>query len=131
MGENTETVKKIFEACKAKDIDVLKELVDKDYTLADPMMPVHGIDEFIAMIKACPSGGFENLEMVAEGDKVVSIFDGTMPGQPSMRMVSIATVKDGKLISEEMVYDTAKVPQEMKDAIAKGKASEVTAGAPN
>ncbi|MEZ0262794.1 MAG: nuclear transport factor 2 family protein [Alphaproteobacteria bacterium] len=132
MGENIEIAEKVFEACQKKDFDALKELVDEDYTLTDPMMELHGVDELIEMIKACPGGGgFENMTRIADGETVVSLFDGTMPGQKPMRMCSVMTIKDGKLIAEEMIYDTAQVPQKMKDAIAKGKPSGVEAGAPN
>lgn len=132
MGENIEIAEKVFEACQKKDFDALKELVDENYTLKDPMMELHGVDELIEMIKACPGGGgFENMTRIADGETVMNLFDGTMPGQQPMRMLSVMTIKDGKLIAEEMLYDTAKVPQEMKDAMMKSKPSEVTTGAPS
>jgi ketosteroid isomerase-like protein len=129
MTGNVDVVKKVFDACQKKDYEALRGLVHPDYTLKDPMMELHSADELIEMLKNCPGGGAENVTFVSEGDKVVSLFDGTMEGQPKMRMCSVVTIVDGKVKSEEMFYDTAKVPQEMKDMMQKGKSAEDAARA--
>lgn len=55
--------------------------------------------------------------MVAEGDRVACSFGMANDKGENMRMCSFMTFKDGKLVSEEMFYDTAKIPQAMKDQI--------------
>jgi ketosteroid isomerase-like protein len=129
MNENSEIVKKMFDACNKKDFETVRALVHDDYTLKDPMMELHSADEMIEMMKSMPPGMAENITMIAEGDKVVSLFDGTMEAQPKMRMCSVITMEGGKVKSEEMFYDTAKVPQEMKDMMQKGRSPEDTARA--
>lgn len=121
MTGNVDVVQKLFDACNRKDFAAIESLVHEDYSLKDPMMELHSRDEMIEMIKSCPGGGAENITFVSEGDKVVSLFDGVMEGQPKMRMCSVVTIVDGKVKSEEMFYDTAKISQEMKDMILKGK----------
>lgn len=112
MPTNTEIVKKLYDACLKKDYDTIKAVVDPNYHLKDPMMELDGVNNLIEMIKGCPDGKMENIVFVAEGDKVVGLFDG-MPGDPKfppMRMCSVITMKNGKVIAEEMFYDTAKIP---------------------
>jgi ketosteroid isomerase-like protein len=122
MTGNTAIVKRLFDACMAKDFDTVRELVDSGYTLKDPMMEVHGVDELVKMIESCPSDGkIENLKIYADGDTVISTFDGTGPDpKASMRMCSIVKIENGKIKSEEMFYDTAKIPPEMKEQMKAG-----------
>lgn len=129
MTGNVDIVKKVFEACHKKDYEALRGLVHTDYSLKDPMMELHGADELIEMMKNCPGGGAENVTFVSEGDKVVSLFDGVMEGQPKMRMCSVVTIVDGKVKSEEMFYDTAKISQQMKDMMQKGMSGGEAASA--
>lgn len=129
MTGNVDIVKKVSEACQKKDYEALRALVHTDYSLKDPLMELHSSDELIEMLKNCPGGGAENVTFVSEGDKVVSIFDGVMEGQPKMRMCSVVTIVDGKVKSEEMFYDTSKISQEMKDMILKGKPAGEAASA--
>lgn len=121
--ENVNLVKKLFDACNKKEYERIRELVHPDYHLRDPMMTLNSADELIEMIKNCPSGGAENPEFVSDGDKVVTVFDGVMEGQPKMRMCSVIKVAGGKVREEEMFYDTSKIPQEMKDMMVKAKQS--------
>jgi hypothetical protein len=130
MNPNSEIVKKLFDACNKKDFETARSLLKDDYSLKDPLMELHSADEMIEMMKNCPGGGMaENLSMIAEDDKVVTLFDGTMQGQPPVRMCSVITVESGKVKSEEMFYDTARMPQEMKDMMQKGKSPEDAARA--
>ncbi|MEZ0226871.1 MAG: nuclear transport factor 2 family protein [Alphaproteobacteria bacterium] len=126
MNANSELVKKLFDACNQKDFETARGLLHDDYSLKDPLMELHSADEMIEMMKNCPGGGMaENLTMIAEDDKVVTLFDGTMQDKTQkMRMCSVVTVEGGKVKSEEMFYDTAKMPQEMKDMMQKGKSPE-------
>ncbi|MGQ0526407.1 MAG: nuclear transport factor 2 family protein [Alphaproteobacteria bacterium] len=115
--DNKKIVKDLIDACMNKDFDSVRRLTHKDYTLKDPMMTANGVDELIAMMENCPSDGkIENLEIYADGNTVISTFDGTNSEPPTrMRMCSIIQVENGKVKSEEMFYDSAKIPQDMKE----------------
>ena len=124
MNANSEIVKKLFDACSKKDFETVRSLTHPGYSLKDPLMELHGADELIEMLKSCPGGSVENLTLITEGDKVVSVFDGLTEGQPKMRMCSVITLADGKVKSEEMFYDTAKIPQDMKNMMLQAKAGQ-------
>jgi len=119
--KNLSVVKRLFDACNWKEYERIRELVHVDYKLRDPLITLRGPDALIDMIKACPGGWAENPVFIAEGDKVVTLFDCVMKGRPTLRMCSVMTVVDGKVREEEMFYDTAKTAREMKDAMKTGK----------
>lgn len=122
--ENVKIVKKLYDACMAKDFDTIKMLVHENYTLKDPLMQANGVDELIEMIKQCPSDGtIENLSFIAQNDKVVGVFDALQKNPPSrMRMCSIVTLENKKIRSEEMFYDTAQIPKDMLNQMKQKKA---------
>ncbi|MCF8496251.1 MAG: nuclear transport factor 2 family protein [Alphaproteobacteria bacterium] len=121
MPNNVEIVKRLYDACMNKDFDTAKALLHSNYTLKDPMMEINSAQELLDMLKDCPSGRMENVDFISEGNKVVGVFDAiAMEPVPSrMRMCSIITIEDGKVRAEEMFYDTAKIPQEVKDLMQK------------
>lgn len=123
MSSNVEIVKKLFDACSRKDFVSVRSLVHPNYALKDPMMELHSADELIEMLQTCPSGAAENMIFIADGNKVVTLFDAAMDDGQKIRMCSIMTVEDGKVTSEEMLYDTAQIPQEIKDIIMQGKSN--------
>lgn len=128
MSANIEIVKKLFEASTKKDFDTVRSLVAADYSLKDPMMELHGPEELVEMLAKCPGGGAENLVFVEQGDTVVTLFDGVAEGAPSMRMCDVITIKNGKVQTEEMFYDTAKIPAEVKAQMEKSAGGNVTGG---
>lgn len=130
MASNVEIVKKLYDACMNKDFETAKSLMHPNYTLKDPMMELNSAEEAIAMMKDCPSSWrLENVSFISEGNKVVGTFDSvsTEPVQSRMRMCSICTIEGGKVRSEEMFYDTAKVPQEFIDMMKKGMSKQKAA----
>ncbi len=121
MQKNAEIVKKLYDACMNKDFNTVKSLLHPNYRLKDPMMELNSAQELIDMLKLCPAGRMENVDFVAEGDKVVGTFDAitTEPVSSRMRMCSVITMEGGKVRSEEMFYDTAKIPQELIELMQK------------
>ncbi len=114
---NIEIVERLNKAVELKDWDVVNELLHQHYKLKDPMMEFNNREEFMAFMKDCPFSCFlENITFVEDGDKVVQTFDAVMtdPIAYTMRMCDILTIEDGKVKSEEMFYDTAKIPEEVK-----------------
>ncbi len=121
MADNAQVVRQLMDACMNKDFDTVRKLVHPQYTLKDPMMQLNGPEELIAMMRNCPGDGkMEDLTVIADGDRVASTFTTTMPGGAPMRMCSVVRLENGKVRSEEMFYDSAKIPQEMKDAANQG-----------
>jgi ketosteroid isomerase-like protein len=119
--KNIEIVKSLFDACAKKDFDTVRLLVHPDYTLKDPMMEIRGVEGLIKMMETCPAGRVENADFMASDDKVVSVFDAvtTEPVNSRLRMCSIITMENGRARAEEMLYDTAKVPKEIKELMEK------------
>lgn len=124
MPDNLEIVKNLYNACIIKDFETVKSLLDPNYTLKDPMMQLNSAQELIDMMANCPGGKMENIQFIAQGDKVVGTFDmSTDDDATPLRMCSIVTLENGKIKSEEMFYDTAKIPQDMKDSVKKNAPS--------
>ncbi len=122
MTDNTKIVRQMFDACMNKDFETARKLFHPQYTLKDPMMTLNGPDEVIEMMKNCPGGNrIENITMIAEGNRVVTIFDniGTKPENYNVWMCDIATIEGGKIRSEEMFYDTAAFPKSMIEGMKK------------
>jgi ketosteroid isomerase-like protein len=122
--DNKALAQQIFDACMAKDEAKIRELVAQDYKLKDPMMTVEGVDGLIEMIRNCPNDGgrMQNIDLIAEGDRVACSFEMANDKGESMRMCSFMTFKNGKLASEEMFYDTAQIPQEYRDQMKQNAA---------
>ncbi len=122
MARNVEIVKELYDACMSKDFEKAKTLLHPKYTLKDPMMEIKSAQEFIEMMKNCPMAcHLENVNFISEGNKVVGTFDSvaTEPVSSRMRMCSIITIEGDKVLSEEMFYDTAKIPKEVMDSMKK------------
>lgn len=122
MATNSDIVKRMNAACLAKDYDTIATMLDSKYTFKDPSMSFDNPKDFIEFMKNCPfDGGFENVEMIEQGDKVVQTLDCVMtkPVAFRFRMCDILTFKNGKVISEEAFFDSAQFPEEAKQAAEK------------
>lgn len=118
MNDNIEIVKRMNKACETKDFKAVEALLHPKYTLKDPMMECKSPQEFLQFMKDCPATcHLENVSFVAEGNKVVETLDAVMtaPVPFRFRMCDILTIEDGKIRSEEVFYDTAKIPEEAKE----------------
>lgn len=119
MPSNLEIVKRLVAACEAKDMQAVRALVAENYTLKDPMMSLTGPDALIEMLESCPfDGSITHAEYLEAGDRVVMMADCTMtkPERFTWRMCDVLTVKNGKVVSEEMFYDSAQLPDAVKNA---------------
>lgn len=120
MANNLQLVKQYFDACAKKDGNALQSLVHPDYSLKDPIFQLSGQKDLIKMIEECPfECSLENMSFISEGDKVAATFENVSADSPfdRLRMCSVMTIENGKIKSEEMFYDSAKIPQEMKDSM--------------
>jgi hypothetical protein len=64
----------------------------------------------------------ENAIYAELGNKVIQIFDWivTEPFQNTFRMCSIVTIKDNKILKEELIYDSSKFPKEFLEQMSQG-----------
>lgn len=118
MTNNIDIAKRMNKAAEAKDFETIKSLLHPQFTIKDPMMECNSPQEFLERMKECPGiCHFENTSFVSEGNKVVQTLDmvTTAPVAFRLRMCSILTIEDGKIRSEEVFYDTAKIPKEAKE----------------
>jgi ketosteroid isomerase-like protein len=115
MTANIELVQRLNDACTEKDFDTARALLHPNYTLDDPFVKCSNPDEFIEFMQNCPfDGKMENVQFIEDGDKVVQLFDCVVKSPVAYRihMCDVLTLEDGKIRSEEMFYDTAKMPKE-------------------
>lgn len=120
MSQALEVVKRVSEAWEKKDTKTYRSLLHNDYKFQGPMMEMCSADEAEAFAQNCPfSCSSENATYVAEGNKVVKIFDWivTSPVKFQLRMVEFSVVEDGKIRSVELFYDTAKFPKEAMEVL--------------
>ena len=116
---NIQAAKDLVAACMAKDFDTVRSLIDANYTLKDPMISLKGADELITMIEACPfECTMENTQYMDAGDQVILTADNVVSGPEKFtwRMCDIMTFKNGKVVSEEMFYDTKQFPDSILNA---------------
>lgn len=121
MNQSIELVKRANKALESKDISTYRSLLHDRYSFRGPMMELTNPDEAAAVMEACPfTYHNENVQFVADGDKVVSVFDWlvTAPVKFSIHMAEYFTVKDGKILSSELFFDTAKFPPEAMEILA-------------
>lgn len=116
---NVEIVKRLNEACQAKDREAVESCLHKDFTFKDPTMSFDNPDEYVEFMMNCPfDGKLENAEMINAGDRVIQIIDCKMtrPSSFTIHMCDVLTFRDGKVISEEVFFDTKQIPEEASNA---------------
>jgi len=121
MSDAIKLIKKMDEAFKAKDTEGFRATLHPEYSFKGPMMGFDNVDEAVAFVENCPFEFHNENETYAEqGDKIFRVFDWvvTAPFQKTIRMVEYMKMKDGKLHSAELFYDTAEFPQEAMAAMA-------------
>ncbi len=114
MADLLDIVKRANEAFESKDFATIRSLLHSDYRCVGPEMEAHSLDEMLKLMENCPFDcHFENAEYLVSGNKVVQTGDmvATSPVSYRNRMCDVITVEDGKIRSEELFYDTAKVPK--------------------
>ena len=94
------------------DSDGAAELLTDDFTFAGPILQAKNKADFLA--GAAGLGrvvqGYEMLRQWVDDDEVCSIYDfkvGTSSGTGSIPMAEWSVVRDGKLASSRLVFDTA------------------------
>ena len=111
-GEAARTVNDYLEAFTSGNVDRARELVAEDFDFHGPMMQVKGRDAFfegasglVPMVR-----GFRMLRQWEDGEDVASVYEfnvETPAGAGSVVMSEWNRVRDGKLLSARLIFDTS------------------------
>jgi len=123
---NTSPNKKIVQqfidlAWNKRDVDSMANLFHDDVTYMGPRVNVQGKDNYLKLLKGYMSvfsdSQFKVIDLVEENDKVLCYaeFTGVQSGpygeipasnkKVTFRLMSIVRLKDGKIISEQEIFD--------------------------
>lgn len=94
------------------DIAGAAELLNDDFAFTGPMLQAEGKEAFLAGASGLAPivRGNEMLRQWVDGDEVCSIYEfkvETPAGAGSITMTEWATVREGKLASARVIFDTA------------------------
>ena len=115
MTTKEDIVRELSTAWFAKNKEPFRKYLHESFQYKDPLFEVNGKENSIASMDDCPfEGKVENVELVAQGDRVVNIFDWvvTAPFQATIPCVEILTFEGDKVKSSRSYYDTALYPAE-------------------
>jgi ketosteroid isomerase-like protein len=94
------------------DVDGAAELLDDNFRFQGPMMQANNKAEFLAGTGALlpVARGYEMHHIWVDGDEVCAFYDfkiETPAGAGSVAMAEWSVVRDGKLVSSRLIFDTA------------------------
>ncbi len=120
MTEAIEIVKKLNRAFETKDQAAFASLLHPRYTFKGSMMQMNSPKEAVEFLAQCPfKAKHQNAQFHEAGDTVIQIFDWVVeePFKGTIHMCSVITLKGGKVLSEELFYDSAKFPKEVLEGM--------------
>ena len=112
MTTASEVFNDYLSAFESGDMDRARALVADDFSFEGPMLQVDGKDAFFEAVSGLASiiKGHTILKQFEDGDEVCSIYDfeiETRAGAGSVTMSEWCRVRDGRLTSARLVFDTA------------------------
>ncbi len=119
MKNALDIVDTYYRAFEEKDFDKARTLLNDNYKFKGPMMQFNSADECITQMKEC---GFEAshkiIRTVSDESQVVVIFNWMVrkPFEGTFRMCECFQIKNGKIDSAELFFDTASFPKMDKNA---------------
>jgi ketosteroid isomerase-like protein len=109
----TELVKRYYSAFDTHDFSEARSLMRDDFRFVGPLMEANSPEELFTQMRAFDCD-FKNrsMQIVEHGDTVAALFDCvfTRPFQATIRMSEWFTVRDGKIASSNLIYDTKQMP---------------------
>ena len=112
MGRNADVVRSFFDAFASGEIEVARDLVSDEFSFRGPMLQTDGKEAFFEgsaglgpMVR-----GINLLQQWEDGDDVCSIYEfglETPAGSGDVLMSEWHTVRDGKLASSRLIFNTA------------------------
>ena len=122
--EPLQVAKALSEAFETKDLNKVRSLLHPEYTFKSPSMNFQSPEEAIRALKLFPfKAKNENARYTVQENQVVQIFDWVVrePFPMSVRMCDSLTIKDGKVICEELFYDASRLPKAVNKILEKLK----------
>ena len=109
---NAEIFRTYLERFTHGDVDGAAELLDDDFTFTGPILQSTGKAEFLAGsgAAAAMARGCEIHRQWVDADSVCSVYDfkvETPVGAGSISMAERSVIKDGRLVSSRLIFDTA------------------------
>jgi predicted SnoaL-like aldol condensation-catalyzing enzyme len=109
---STDVFRAYLERFTGGDVEGAAELLADDFTFRGPMVQTDSKAEFLASTTpvAAVARGVKIHHAWADGDDVCMIYDfeiETPAGAGSVLMAEWAVIRDGKLVSSRLVFDTA------------------------
>ena len=94
------------------DVEGAAELLDESFTFHGPMVQTDNKADFLAGTEGLLPivNGYQMHRVFTDGDEVCAIYDfnvATPAGAGSIPMTEWSVVRDGKLVSSRLVFDTA------------------------
>ena len=120
MSDAIEIVKKLNNAFETKDQAAFRSLLHPKYTFRGSLMALQSPEEAVQFLANCPfKAKSENVQFFVADNTVTQIFDWVVkePFQGIIRMCDVIALKDGKVFSEELFYDSAKFPKEVLEGL--------------
>jgi len=105
-------VRAYLDAFTSGDFETAMDLIADDFSFSGPILQSEGKEAFVEGSKAAQAmaAGYSMLRQFEDGDEVVSIYEFELaaPAMPGKVLMSEwNTVRDGKLASARLVFDTA------------------------
>lgn len=96
------------------DLDGARDLLAEDFSFTGPVLQAEGRDEFLAGASGLAPivRGAEMLRQWEDGEEVCSVYEfkvETPVGAGSIPMTEWCRVRDGKLVSARLIFDTAQM----------------------
>ncbi|HUA06127.1 MAG TPA: nuclear transport factor 2 family protein [Solirubrobacteraceae bacterium] len=112
MVSNAKTFRSYLERFASGDIDGAAELLADEFAFDGPILRAHNKGEFLAgsATAAAIARGCTIHHQWVDGDDVCSIYDfeiETAAGTASIPMAEWSVIRDGKLVSSRLLFDTA------------------------
>ena len=120
MTQAIEIVKRLNRAFETKDQATFASLLHPNYKFRGSLMQLNSPKEAVEFLAQCPfKSKSQNVRFYEAGDTVTQTFDWVVeePFKGTIRMCDVITLKDGKVISEELFYDSAKFPKEVLEGM--------------
>ena len=120
MTQAIEIVKKLNQAFETKDQATFASLLHPSYKFRGSLMQMNSPKEAVEFLAHCPfKSKSQNVRFYEAGDTVIQTFDWVVeePFKGTIRMCDVIILKDGKIISEELFYDSAKFPKEILEGL--------------
>lgn len=110
LSNHAKILKAFYTALENHDWSGARALLHDNFHFRGPTQQADSADTFIAVNRQInPDWKFRDVEMIEQADKIMCFFTTVMtqPAQGSNRCAERVEVKNGKLQSIELIYDSA------------------------